>query len=91
MEIDPFDGCLPDETGIRIQGIEGGICSAKCKFGTCPKDVPSGSTAHPQCALQSPTGEQYCALICLPGDSCGDSRASCKPVQGGIGICTYDS
>ena len=54
----------------------------------------------PQCALQdSSTGKKYCALICSPtavikdqkaADAQCGTNATCKSVQMGIGICTYD-
>mmetsp|Transcript_99300 Transcript_99300/g.156560 ORF Transcript_99300/g.156560 Transcript_99300/m.156560 type:complete len:480 (-) Transcript_99300:247-1686(-) len=91
---DPKDGCQSDEVDITIQGVSGGVCAPSCSlFKRCPTDVPEGVTANPQCALQnSATHEKYCALICTPsadGDQCGEN-ASCKSVQMGIGVCTYD-
>jgi hypothetical protein len=87
---DPKDGCQDDEMSIRIQGIDGAVCSPECDGGTCPTDVPSGVTAKPQCALKTSTGDQYCALICDPdGDNTCGENASCKPISG-LGICTYD-
>lgn len=48
------------------------------------------SEAIPRCALENrSTGERFCALMCAPGASCGEG-ASCKVIQGNIGICTYD-
>ena len=98
---DPKDGCMSDETEITIQGVTGDFCTPKCGFfKPCPTDVPSGVTAQPQCALQdSSTGDKYCALICSPSlpildqkaadDQCG-TNASCKSVQLGVGICSFD-
>ena len=98
---DPKDGCLPDEVETSIQGISGEFCTPKCSvFTPCPTDIPDGVTAEPQCALEdSKTHLKYCALICsstLPildqkaaDDQCG-TNASCKSLQLGIGICTYD-
>lgn len=95
---DPKDGCEPDEQAVQVQGVSGDFCSPKCTGSTCPTDVPAGVTAKPQCALQSPTGAKYCALICSPSlpianqraadDQCGDN-ASCKAISG-VGLCTYD-
>jgi len=87
--------CRSDEQDIQIQGITGKFCSPACTgvFKTkCPTDVPAGVTARPECALQDPSGDKYCALICDPsgnGDECGD-KASCKSISG-TGLCTYDS
>merc|ERR1719235_293732 len=90
---DPKGGCRSDEVDIQIQGVQGAVCSPKCTLGIfCPKDVPTGVTAKPTCALQdSSSGSKYCALICSPSgddDQCG-TNASCKSIQG-TGICTYD-
>ena len=98
---DPASGCLSDELEVTIQGVDGDFCTPTCSlFKTCPTDVPEGVTAQPQCALQdSASNKKYCALICSPtlpisnqkaaDDQCGEN-ASCKSVQLGIGICTYD-
>merc|ERR1711924_492433 len=85
----------------QIQGIQGDFCSPACtgifKM-TCPKDVPAGVTATPQCALSdASSGAKYCALICSPTEEIADQKAadaqcgtnaSCKAIQG-VGICTY--
>merc|ERR550514_491779 len=64
---DPTGGCMSDEMAIQITGVTGGVCSPACGSDlSCPSDVPDGVTATPQCALQSPTGDSYCALICTP-------------------------
>jgi len=98
---DPKDGCRSDELEVTIQGVEGDFCTPKCGlFKPCPADKPEGVTAMPQCALQdSASGDKYCALICSPSlpivdqkvadDACGEN-ASCKSLQLGVGICTYD-
>lgn len=98
---DPLSGkCLPGELAVQIQGLSGAFCSPSCSASAaCPTDVPAGTTATPQCALEtagksSPTN---CALICsqsLPipddaSDSC-PAKASCKAI-GGVGICTYNN
>ena len=103
---DPNDGgCQSDEVDISVTGITGSFCSPKCTgiFKTkCPKDVPAGVTAEPECALQdSSSNEKYCALICSPsldeaslraGDAQCSTKASCKAVpNAGVGLCTYDS
>ena len=57
----------------------------------------SRGVQKPQCALQSPDGGKYCAILCSPqennhleGSDCG-SEMSCIPVPGagGLGICVY--
>lgn len=90
---DPSAGCQDDEQAFAINGVPGKICAPKCtSFQPCPTDVPDGVTAAPTCALKSPTGETYCALVCSPsgvgvGDGqCGD--ATCQPISN-VGICTY--
>ena len=83
---------MTDEIEVSIQGVQGGFCTPACSlFKACPKDVPAGVTAQPQCALQdSASNKKYCALICSPSlpivdqkaadDQCG-TNASCKQVQ----------
>jgi len=85
---DPKGGCRKDEEAVRIQGVPGALCSPSCSTKACPNNLPEGVTASPQCAL-SAGADKRCALICKQGDNCGES-ASCKLVQGSIGICTYD-
>jgi len=98
---DPKDGCLTDEVEISIQGVTGDVCSPSCGIlKKCPTDVPAGVTAAPQCALQdASSGKSYCALICSPTAEIKDQKAadaqcgnnaSCKSVQFGVGLCTYD-
>jgi len=85
----PASGCQSDEVAIRIQGVEGAVCSPACDGFTCPSDVPEGCTAKPQCALQDgATKKKYCALVCNKESNCG-AGASCKMI-GFVGICTYD-
>jgi C1A family cysteine protease len=98
---DPKNGCLSDEIQVSIQGIAGDFCTPKCEtfIKPCPKDVPAGVTAAPQCALQDQSSSnKYCALICAPAGPIADQKAadaqcgtnaSCKAIQG-AGICTYD-
>ena len=92
---------MSDEVEITIQGVTGDFCTPKCSlFKACPTDVPAGVTARPQCALQdASTGDKYCALICSPtlpildqkaADAQCGTNASCKSVQMGVGVCTYD-
>jgi hypothetical protein len=86
------NGCRSDEEAVQIQGVKGDFCTPKCTGTTCPTDVPAGVSAKPMCALQTTTGDKYCALICNPSKAfdtqCG-SNASCKSISG-VGICTYD-
>lgn len=84
--------CMTDEEAIQITGITGDFCSPQCDAsGACPTDLPKGVTAKPSCALQTSTGEAYCALICDPTDTNADTcgKATCKSIQG-TGLCTYD-
>merc|ERR1711871_1480440 len=93
---DPKGGCESDEQAVQVQGVSGDFCSPKCKAGACPTDIPSGDTAKPTCALKTPTGDQYCALICTPSvlttnganGECG--TGTCQAIQG-VGLCTYAS
>merc|ERR1712134_48652 len=91
---DPKTGCESDEKAVQVQGVSGDFCSPPCKNGSCPTDMPKGDTATPTCALQTPTGGKYCALICTPSEfanngangECG--TGTCQAIQG-TGICTY--
>jgi len=92
---DPKGGCMADEQAVHVQGLSGDFCSPPCtSAGVCPKDVPSGDTAKPQCALRGTAGSMYCALICTPSalasngtnGECG--TGACQNIQG-VGICTY--
>eukprot|EP00534_Pseudo-nitzschia_fraudulenta_P002059 CAMPEP_0201121822 /NCGR_PEP_ID=MMETSP0850-20130426/5616_1 /ASSEMBLY_ACC=CAM_ASM_000622 /TAXON_ID=183588 /ORGANISM="Pseudo-nitzschia fraudulenta, Strain WWA7" /LENGTH=136 /DNA_ID=CAMNT_0047388377 /DNA_START=75 /DNA_END=485 /DNA_ORIENTATION=- len=85
--------CGSDERAVQLMGIEGVFCSPECNP-DCPSDAPDGVTATPQCALQSPSGEKYCAILCSPslleGGDCGpDMNCEDIPGSGGIGVCTY--
>ena len=98
---DPKDGCRPDETQTTIQGVPGGLCTPRCTlFTPCPTDTPPGVSAQPQCALEDARSlQKYCALLCSTSvpilhqseadAQCGE-KASCKAVQAGVGLCTYD-
>lgn len=86
---DPSAGCQTDELAIQVQGLDGDFCAPQCKVNSCPSDAPDGVTAKPQCALQTTSGDKYCALICDPSDSSSCGTATCKSIQG-TGICTYD-
>eukprot|EP00535_Pseudo-nitzschia_heimii_P000717 CAMPEP_0197183142 /NCGR_PEP_ID=MMETSP1423-20130617/7530_1 /TAXON_ID=476441 /ORGANISM="Pseudo-nitzschia heimii, Strain UNC1101" /LENGTH=141 /DNA_ID=CAMNT_0042633691 /DNA_START=48 /DNA_END=473 /DNA_ORIENTATION=- len=89
--------CGPDEKAVQLMGIDGVFCSPQCQP-DCPDDTPDGVTAVPSCALQSPDGAKYCAILCSPkneevslfGSDCG-SEMSCVPVPGagGLGVCVY--
>lgn len=98
---DPKGGCQMDEAEVSIQGVGGDFCAPSCGFfKSCPTDVPAGVTAQPQCALQDAgSGQKFCALICSPTAKIADQKAadaqcganaSCKALQLGVGICTYD-
>jgi hypothetical protein len=88
------NGCQSDEEDVQITGLQGSFCSPSCSASSpCPSDVPSGTTARPECVLekQGSSSPTNCALICNPAaqgsGGCPD-KASCKPIQG-TGICTY--
>ena len=101
---DPSAGpCKPTEEKIQITGLKGDFCSPKCSASSpCPTDLPAGTTAKPQCALQTPggTGPSQCALICKSNDPFGlmtmlddlacPAKASCKPIST-TALCTYDT
>ena len=89
----PSPGCHTNEDPIRITGLNGDFCSPECSATvTCPA-APTGSTAVPQCILESqgsvtPTN---CALICGGGGGHGGTcpaGATCQQIQS-TGICLY--
>ena len=94
-------GCLSDEQGAALSGVDGSFCSPKCQgvLDKCPQDKPpTAAGATPKCALKTTTG-LFCGLVCsrsavikdqqAADAACGDG-ASCKPVQGlrvpGVGL-----
>jgi len=88
---DPKNGCGSDEQAIQVTGLSGDFCSPACKANVCPTDPPSPSDAKPTCALKSSAGAQYCALVCVPGNTTNGAcptGASCQSIQG-TGLCTY--
>ena len=84
--------CNAGEEAVRIQNVQGSFCSPSCATAACPTNVPAGTTAQPECCLETPGPSKpgRCALICQASSKC-PAKASCKMVQGAIGICTYDS
>jgi C1A family cysteine protease len=89
---DPANGCASDEMAIQIQGVSGAFCAPSCStLKPCPSP-PSGMNGEAECALQTSTGEKYCAVICNPygANQCEAAAGmTCKSIQG-TGICTYD-
>lgn len=79
--------CQDGELNVHVQGIDGSYCAPKCDGSSCPA-APAGGSAIPQCVLQSPQGDKYCALVCTSQKTCPNG-AECQKVQGDMGICTY--
>jgi len=80
--------CQSDETEASVQGANGQVCAPKCdSSGSCPTDVPPGTTDKPQCILQDQSGNKYCALTCILGGC--PTGAKCAHVGGIMGICVY--
>lgn len=87
--------CHADEILIQIEGVPGISCEPRCTTADMDCNYPTppsmDSSVTQQCALQSPDGGDFCALICNPfdeDDGCPDG-ASCRTVLT-TGICTYD-
>jgi KDEL-tailed cysteine endopeptidase len=79
--------CQSDEMAAQIQGASGDVCAPHCDNSPCPTDVPPGTTAKPQCALQDQSsGSKYCALTCFLGGC--PTGATCQHI-GLAGICMY--
>jgi len=81
--------CQSSEVEARIQGADGVLCAPPCDGDSCPEDVPTGTTAQPQCVLKSPAGTSYCALICENGDECPQG-STCKQLGNALGVCLYE-
>jgi len=79
--------CQSDEQEVQIQGLQGVTCSPQCQGMSCPTDVPTGTSAKPQCVLQDQSGDKYCALTCFLGGC--PSGAKCRH-SGFTGLCMYD-
>ena len=70
----PKTGCQIDEEAVRVSGMSGDFCSPKCDSrDACPKDMPAGDSADPECALRTGSGEKFCALLCTSDADCGCS------------------
>jgi len=81
--------CQSDEMEAQIQGANGEVCAPHCDGGVaCPTDVPPGTRATPQCALQDQSGKKYCALMCGFSSGC-PSGAKCARVGGIVGVCVF--
>ncbi|CAE7555228.1 unnamed protein product, partial [Symbiodinium pilosum] len=69
--------------------MSGDFCSPKCDSrDACPKDMPTGASADPECALRTASGNKYCALLCMSDSDCG--QGLCQHILG-TGICTYST
>ena len=80
--------CKSDEAQAEVQGAGGSVCAPHCDSGSCPSDVPTGTTAHPMCILQdSSTGDKYCALACILGGC--PSGSKCVHLSSLLGVCVY--
>ena len=70
----PKTGCQDGEEAVRVSGMSGDFCSPKCDSrDACPKDMPTGASADPECALRTASGNKYCALLCMSDSDCGCS------------------
>jgi cathepsin L len=58
-------------------------------------DKPDGCIAEPECALQSQSGDSYCALMCISdgtcpkGAKCGQVGKGVKSEFAGLGVCYF--
>ena len=62
----PSGGCKKGEISGGIEGDDGVTCLPECTSDyKCPKDVPKGTTAKPECAvIDFKHGKEYCILQC---------------------------
>lgn len=85
------DSCGSDEVAGEVQGETGVVCAPRCQQGTfaCPLDVPSGTSAQPQCMLQDVNQVAFCGLMCQVDSQC-PSGDSCKKVGSeGLSVCIH--
>ena len=82
------DNCQDGEVAVQIQDVPGAFCTSSCDP-ECPMDTPEGSTATPTCALQTTSGDRYCALICTPRHENECGSGACHQVNPLVGVCTY--
>lgn len=81
--------CQADEMEGQLAAGEI-LCAPKCNAGTCPTDVPTGTTAMPQCILKTTKGDQYCGLVCKDVSACPTGSQCSKPMPFlPTGLCTY--
>lgn len=86
--------CNPGEALIQVSGVKGEACLPECVNGlfcNAPTPPSMGRGVSAECALESPSGATYCALMCItdmPGGC--PTGSSCKAVITNTGICTYD-
>eukprot|EP00746_Dinoflagellata_sp_MGD_P009181 gnl/MRDRNA2_/MRDRNA2_118563_c0_seq1.p1 gnl/MRDRNA2_/MRDRNA2_118563_c0~~gnl/MRDRNA2_/MRDRNA2_118563_c0_seq1.p1 ORF type:complete len:150 (+),score=22.26 gnl/MRDRNA2_/MRDRNA2_118563_c0_seq1:90-539(+) len=92
--------CLPDEQVVDAAG-RGTVCAPKCVKasapgfpGTCPTDVPAGTTLKPTCAIQDDNNPldpnaRYCALTCFVGGCPPGSSCQHILMLGLEGLCVY--
>jgi len=84
--------CQADEmAGQLASGAT--VCAPKCNAsGACPSDVPSGTTASPQCDLKTTSGDRYCGLVCRDASECPAGGQCTKPVPFmPTGVCSYET
>ena len=81
----PFDAaCEADEKNLTFAGGDA-VCGAKCGIGkACPKDVPAGMTAKPDCYHASGLAT-YCVARCSSAADCGTDHVDCND----NGECVY--
>ena len=80
-----------EEYAIKDTGFSATWCSAQCSSDAdCPIDVPTGTTATPQCLLQEPFGSmKRCVLACAGQNDCGTGQDTLCSKVAGTSFCTY--
>jgi len=81
--------CQGDEVQGELQDAAGYVCAPRCSGDafTCPSDMPSGSSAQPQCMLQDVDRGQFCGLLCQVDSEC-PSGARCRQMAQ-VSLCLY--
>lgn len=80
-----------DEVKGEVQDSSGYVCGVKCAADTfnCPTDVPTGTSAQPQCMLQDVDRGSFCGLLCQVDSQCPNGARCRQMKQVEVGLCLY--
>lgn len=86
-----FDCSGGDDVKGEVQEASGYVCASKCAPDTfnCPSDVPTGTSAQPQCMLQDVDRGSFCGLLCQEDSQCPSGSRCRQMKQMQVGLCLY--